>query len=279
MAKLAGLFKHTLKEWKKHNPLFIAAAISFYVILSLGPILVVLLFAASQILSQGSASGELIKELEGVVGPKASGVIKNIIQQVTTGSGKEITLLASIPLIFFGSTMIFFQLKYALNIIFGEKKDGPGSFKETIRQYSFSFLMLFIIGGVFLLLILKDPVLNLLKDNINDVLPVPWLAFRIIEIVFSFLLLVFIFVMVYKILPDKKMNFKDLLIGSFVTAFLFAVVQFLVGMNAENTEINNAYGAIGPITILILWIFYSSLVFLFGASFTKVLSLRRSKTG
>jgi membrane protein len=277
MANILRLLKQAALEWKRHNPLFMGAAISFYVILSMGPILVLLLFLVSNIFQGNNASAELVQNLEGIVGPKAAGVIQTIMERASTASGRTITLLASIPLIFFGSTMIFFQLKYALNIVFGYEKKGRDSLKKKIKSYSFSFIMLAVLGLVFFLLIIKNPLLALLKDQINEVIPLPWLAFRIIEIIFTFSLLVFVFMMIYLVLPDVKMKRKELFTGAFVTALLFIIVQYMVGMNAENTKINNAYGAIGSATILLLWVFYSSLVFLFGASFTKVLSQSPSR--
>jgi membrane protein len=279
MAKrILSLFKSTAKEWKKNNPLFLGAGISFYVILSLGPILVVLMFLMGALYGQNGAEGEIIEQIRGVVGDKPAEAISTIIQHASTASGKTIALLSSIPLIFFGSTMVFFQIRYALNIIFESEENGKGSLKDTIKKYSFSFLMLLILGSVLFLLIIKDPLLSILKDYLNDFLPVPWVLFRIVEILFSFALLVFVFFMVYYILPDKKMEKKDILIGSLVTAFLFTIVQYLIGLNAENSNIDSAYGAIGSATILLLWIFYSSLIFLFGASFTKVISRKNTKT-
>jgi membrane protein len=272
--KIVSLLKQTASEWKKHNPLFMGAGISFYVILSVGPLLVLFLFGLGIFFSEQQAAAEIVDQVKGVLGEKPAEVLNNIIKQVTTSSGRFITLMSSIPLIFFGSTMVFFQLKYALNIIFEAKQQS--SLKENIRKYSFSFLMLLVMASVLFLLVLKNPILNIFKDYLNDVIPVPWLLFRIFEILFSFVLLTFVFLMVYLILPDKKMLFKDLLAGAVVTTFLFTIVQYLIGINAENTKIDNAYGAIGSFTILILWIFYSSLIFLFGASFTKVIAQQKT---
>jgi membrane protein len=273
--KVFRLLKETAREWKKENPLFLGAGISFYVILSLGPILVMMFFLIGNIFSEEKAINEFMEQIKSVAGDRPAEILKNLIDTARSSSMKTITMLSSIPLIFFGSTMIFFQLKYALNIIFDYKDSREDNLKNMIKKYSFSFLMLLILASIFLLLVAKTPLLNILKDYLDEIIPVPWILFRIAESLFSFGLLVLLFMMIYIILPDKKMNKKDILLGSLVTAVLFTIVQYLVGINAENTQISNALGALGSFTILILWIFYSSLVFLFGASFTKVISGKR----
>jgi membrane protein len=274
--KLFRLLKETAREWKKENPLFLGAGISFYVILSLGPILVMMFFLIGNIFSEEKAINEFMEQVKSVAGDRPAEILKGLIDTARSSSMKTITILSSIPLIFFGSTMIFFQLKYALNIIFEYKDEKEDNLKNMIKKYSFSFLMLLILASIFLLLAAKTPLLNILKDYLDEIIPVPWILFRIAEALFSFGLLVLLFMMIYIILPDKKMNKKDILLGSLVTAVLFTIVQYLVGVNAENSQISNALGALGSFTILILWIFYSSLVFLFGASFTKVISRKKS---
>lgn len=276
------LLKRTFDAWKKHNPIFMAAAISFYILLSLGPILVLMLFLFNIVFGQGGTEGRISSNIKNIAGPQPAEFIKSIMSQASTSTGRTLTLIASIPLMFFGSTMVFFQLKYALNLIFEHTKKEKRGIGETVRKYSISILMLIVIGVIFFLLMIKNPVLVLLKDNLSEIIRIPWSLFRILDAVFSFALLVLLFEMVYVILPDKKMKFRDSITGALVTSVLFTAVQFLVLMNVKNTQINSAYGAIGYFTVLLLWIFYSSLVFLFGASFTKAISetkLRGNGTG
>jgi membrane protein len=270
--KLKSLFKKTLTIWKKDNPLFLGAGISFYVILSLGPIIVLMLFIIGNILPEEKAISGIVKQLESVVGDKPANAIKSLITTATTASENPVTILASIPLVFFGSTMIFFQLKYALNVMFDYHDSKGEGILEIVKKYSFSFLMLLILAGILLLLVIKGPLLNILKDYLNEIITIPWLLFRVVEISFSFGLLVVLFMMIYLILPDRKMGKRASFWGAVVTAVLFTIVQYLVGINAENTSIDNAFGALGYLTIVVLWIFYSALVFLFGAAFTRVLS-------
>jgi membrane protein len=274
--KILSLFKEAAIEWKKENPLFLGAGISFYVILSLGPILVLMFLIIGSYFGEEEAVDEFVRQIQLVVGERPSGVLREIIEISATVPVRLITILSSIPLIFFGSTMIFFQLKYALNKIFGYESEVEKNFRNMVKEYSFSFLMLMVLAVVFFVIVAKTPFIDFLKDFLTPLIRIPWLLFRILEAVISLGVLIFLFMMIYLILPDKKMKKKEVFQGSVITAVLFMIVQYLVGINAENTRIDNAFGALGSFTILILWIFYSSLVFLFGASFTKVL-LRQSE--
>src|SRR5690554_3795673 len=137
------LLKAAGKEWASHKPLLTGAAISFYVILSLGPILAVLVIVLGEIFGTKAAEGRIVHEIEFAVGEKPAQILQRIIQEASTASGKTMAILSSIPLLFFGTTMIFFQLRNALNIIW-ETEDEESSFKEKIKDYLFSFLMLLI---------------------------------------------------------------------------------------------------------------------------------------
>ncbi|MFO7446549.1 MAG: YihY/virulence factor BrkB family protein [Ignavibacteriaceae bacterium] len=265
------MLKLTSKEWIKHNPLLIGAAISFYIILSMGPILAVIILILGEIFGKQSAEGQIVREVSTMVGEKPSEILQTIIQKASTSSYKTMAVISSIPLIFFGTTMVFFQLRNALNIIWGIKEEKT-TLSNKVKQYSFSFLMFLIVGFFFFLLILKNPALVLIKDYLNNIITIPIFLFDILNLVITYLLITILFAAVYKILPKADIDPRDIWIGAAVTSVFFTIVQFLIGINAENSSIDSSLGAIGSFTILFLWIFYSSLVFLFGASFTKVYS-------
>jgi membrane protein len=264
---LGKILKKTGKEWLKHNPLLLGASISFYVILSLGPVLAVIILVLGEILGNQAAQGKIVEEIENIVGEKPASALQTIIEKASSSSFKTMAIISSIPLLFFGTTMVFFQLRNALNLIW-EVEEEEKDFKEKIKNYSFSFLMLIIVGFFFLLLVLKDPALSFIEGNI---IGIPGPLFQILNLILSFILISLLFAAVYKILLNVKIG-KDIWIGAVVTSFLFLIVQFLVGINAKNSEVDSAFGALGYITILLLWVFYSSLIFLFGAVFTKIYS-------
>jgi membrane protein len=274
--KLKNYIKLTAKEWSGHNPLLLGAAISFYILLASGPILTLLIMVLGTIFGEQAASGKIINEINSVVGDKAADVIAYIIEKASSSNKKLLTILTSIPLMLFGSTMVFFQVKNALDTLWeGELKSKP-DFSQKLKEYLLAVLMLFITGAFFFLLMSKTIIITSSNDFFGNFFSSNPVLSGILNIVITFMLVTMFFTMVYKVLIKHKMSWKHIITGAIVTSVLFSIIQILVGINFNLSNIDTAYGAIGSLTIWILWIFYSSLVFLFGASFLKVYSRQNS---
>jgi membrane protein len=268
LEKIPALIKETGKEFAAHQPLLIGAAISFYVILSLGPILVITIFVIGSIFGEKAVEGKIVEQINLVVGEKPAQIIQMLIERAYKFPSKTTTIISSIPLLFFGGTMIFYQIRNAINLIW-ETNSTEDGFTEKAKAYSFSFVMLFVLGSLILLLTIKSPLLLFLRKYFLTILPFPVVLLEIMDLLFNFIAFTFLFGMIYRILPSINIKWSDVLIGAAFTSFFFLLVQFLIGINFDNINLEHASGAIGSITILIIWIFYSSLIFLFGANFTK----------
>jgi membrane protein len=268
------LTKQTGKEWGGHKPLFVGAGISFYIVLSLGPILTLLVLLIGSFMGKANTIQQIVSQMQSMVGDKPAQIIQQIVQKASSSSTNFMTILTSIPLLFFGSTMIFYQIRTALNTIWDIDTKKQKGILSKVKKYGFSFMMLSIVGLLVLALVLKNPIMQNVQSKLNDIVPIPAFLISIADYVISFLLLTVLFAMVYKILPEVDINWSDVWIGAFVTAFLFLIVQVLIAINIKNSKIETAFGSIGTFTILYLWIFYSSLIFLFGAEFTKLYAKR-----
>ncbi len=268
------LTKQTGKEWGNHKPLFVGAGISFYIILSLGPILTLLVLLVGSFMGKANTIQQIVSQMQNMVGDKPAQVIQQIVEKASSSSTNFMTILSSIPLLFFGSTMIFYQIRNALNTIWDIDAEKQKGIMKKVKKYGFSFMMLSVVGLLFLALVLKNPIMQNAESRLNDIVPIPPFLISVADYVISFLLLTVLFAMVYKILPEVDISWSDVWVGAFVTAFLFLIVQVIVAFNAKNSNIESAFGSIGIFTILYLWIFYSSLIFLFGAEFTKIYAKR-----
>lgn len=266
--------KQTGKEWGEHRPLFVAASIAFYIILSLGPILTLVVLLIGSFMGKANTVHQITFQLQSIMGEKPAKMIEQIVEKASTSPSDFTSILSSIPLLFFGSTMIFFQIRNALNTIWDIEPEEKKGFLNRTKKYSFSFLMLTIIELIFLALVLKNPIVQNTREQINKIVDMPGMLLTIVDYVITFALLVILFAMIYKILPEAEIDWSDVWIGATVTAFLFLIVQLIVAFNAKNSGIQNALGAIGSMTVLYLWIFYSSIIFLFGAEFTKIYAKR-----
>ena len=160
------LTRQTGKEWGSHKPLFVGAGISFYIIFSLGPILTLLVLLVGTFMGKANTIQEVVSQMQKIMGQKPAQLIQQIVQKASNSSTNFTTILSSIPLLFFGSTMIFYQIRNALNTIWdidAEKKKG---FINKIKKYGFSFLMLSIVGLIFLALVLKNPIMQNIQSQI-----------------------------------------------------------------------------------------------------------------
>ncbi len=270
--ELIYLFKETFHEWRKHHPFLIAAAISYYILLLLGPLLVITIVIVGSIIGGKFAEGEVINEIHTLVGPKMANLLQAIIEKAYKPPSKTLSTLISLPLMMLGATIIFFQLQYALNVIWEVKSKRHTGLIGFIKDYLFSFIMVLIVGLLLFLLILKSSIFVLLGTYLHKSVPFYGFIMQTLDLFFTFGFITLLFALIYKILPETKIKWSDVWIGAIATSLLFLIGQLLIGMYISKIDIISAYSAIGSFSVLFIWIFYSSLIFLLGAQFTKVYS-------
>lgn len=270
----ARLFIETFSEWRKQKPHLIGAALAFYILFSLGPIFVLSVWFTSSIFGDYVSEREIFSEIQITVGSQPAAALDEIIKRANRTPAANVTPLVSIPILFLAATMIFYQLVNALNHIWGVPDKRHTGVAGILTNYLFAFSMLIIAGFLMLALILKSMSLSILSEYLPHSFPHHGTFIFILDSGASFIILTFLFAFIYKILPETTIHWPDVLVGGGVTAFLFTISQSLIGFYIMTSHIASGYGALGSFTILIVWVFYSSLVFLFGATFTKVYSRR-----
>jgi len=272
LIEVIGLFKDTYIEWRHNKPELIGAALAFYIIFSLGPILVITIWFLGLIFGEQAAEGEIVQQIQHIIGQKPAEGIQEIITRAITPPTKHIATLISIPLVIFGATMIFFQLQNALHFIWEVEHKQRRGITGIIVDFLLSFPKVLIIGIVFLLLIIKSYVLTILSFFLHEHTPLAGNIIPKLDFLLTLFIITILFAMIYHFLPKTNIQWPDIWIGASVTSLLFTIGQFLIGLYISKTNIDSAYGAIGSLTVLFIWIFYSSLIFLFGAVFTKIYS-------
>jgi len=268
------LLKATFIEWRNQRPELLGAAISFYIIFSLGPVMVIIIGIVGLLFGKQVAESQIIQEIQRSIGPKLAEVIQTLIEEAFLHPARELTTILSIPIVVFGASMLFYRLKNTLNVIWGVKPQSRSNLIGAIKNYIFSFLMVIILGILLMILIIKSFLLVLLHEFLDNYIPFPIYLLQIIDGIFTFLAIIILFAMTYKILLETPIRWWDVWIGASVTSLMFIISQFIIGLYISKAEIGTAYGALGSLTILLVWIFYSSLIYLAGAIFTKVYSQR-----
>jgi membrane protein len=269
------LLKDTIKEWLEDDAPQLAAALAFYSILSLVPLIIITLAITGFFFGEEAARGELVNQIDGLVGSEAAKGIQEILASTAREekTGIIATIFGVITLLV-GASGIFAQLQGALNHIWNvEKKKGSGII-TVIRTRLLSFTMVFASGFLLLTSLIISAVLTALGNYASELAPGFPLLMQLINQLVSLGIISLVFACIFKYLPDVKISWKDVVAGALLSAILFNLGKFGIGLYLGKSAISSSYGAAGSLVVMLIWVFASSLILLFGAEFTQVYSHR-----
>lgn len=263
------ILKGTVAEFMEDSVPRLAAALAYYSMFSLGPLLVIVIGLAAMVFDRGAVSTEVHAQIQSFMGPTAAKTVETMLTTQNHDSSLLATILGVVALLF-GATGVFGQLQDALNTIWEVKpKPGQGVW-GFVRSRFLSFTM--VLGIAFLLLVsmVVTTTLQALSGRINQWIPMPEAVAHILQFSVSFLVISLLFAMIYKVLPDANVQWRDVWVGALGTSLLFTIGKFLLALYLGRESTSSAYGAAGSVVILLLWVYYSSLILFFGAEFTQV---------
>lgn len=280
-AQSAGFFtlaKRTFKEWKADEAPDMAAALAYYTFLSIAPLLVIALAVAAMVFGPEAAKGELVHQLENFMGPQAAEAVQSLLERVHTSGNSMAATALSILALLVSSTSLVEHLKKGLNRMWNvEEKPGQG-IMGIIKDRLFALLLILGIGALLLVSIAASIFVSGATDWIeSNLVTLPPIALRLIELGVSAAVITLLFAMIYKWLPDVKIGWTNVWIGAIATALLFVLGKYLVGLYLGRSSVASGYGAAGSLVILLIWIYYSSLILFLGAEFTQVYAKRRGE--
>jgi membrane protein len=274
MQELWELIKETYAEWSQDRAPQLGAALAFYTIFSLAPIFIIIVAVVGYVLGKESVQVYLLREMTAFIGQEnAISIMNTVKKSYHPGSGFKATLLAILVMLL-GSTTIVVMLKNALNIIWGVKAQAQGFVWGIIRERIKSFLVVLLVGLFLFLSIMASSILAALNSFLGNFGEIPIIFFRILEFSISIALLVFMFAMLYKVLPDAAIAWKDVWVGAAITALLFTVGKFFLGLYIARSGTSSVYGAAGSLVVILLWVYYSAQIIFIGAEFTQVYARR-----
>jgi membrane protein len=268
------LLSETYKEWRKDNAQTLGAALAFYTTFSMAPLLIIVIAIFGVILGKEAVQVEILKRAQELIGAQGAAAVKMMIGAAyRPGTGLPATIIG-ILVILVGSTSALVMLTHSLNIIWGARPNSKAPIWNLIKERLLSFAMILVIGLLLVLSLLLSIVLSFLTGFFQNLLPVPPFFIEVCDFVLSFLLITLLFAVVYKVLPDVKIAWTDVWVGSAITALLFTLGKFLFGMYLARSSIRSAYGAASSLAIILMWVYYSAQVFLIGAELTQVYANR-----
>jgi membrane protein len=268
--RVLNLFRQTFQEWNEDRVPRLAAALSYYTVFSIAPLLIVVITIASLAFDQAAVTGRLDEQIQGLVGREGADMVQEMIRNAQRPAESTLATVIGVVTLLLGAAGVFGQLQDALNTVWGvEPKPGNGILK-AIKDRFLSFTMVLGVGFLLLVSLVISAVLSGLHNFIAGYLPGAQFILQILNTVISFGVITLLFAMIYKFLPDLNIEWRDVWIGAAFTALLFTIGKLLIGLYLGNSSVASTYGAAGSLVIILLWIFYSAQILLFGAEFTQV---------
>ena len=266
---LWSLITDTYAEWSKDNASQLGAALAFYTIFSLAPILIIIVAVVGFILGKESVQVYILNELIKVIGQNNANYVMSTIQNsYKAGSGIKATVIA-IFLILVGSTTVCMMLKNALNVMWGVE-NGPSGLVYVLQERIKAFVIILFVGAFLLLSMILSSLISTMSLFLSNYVDIPFTLISVLDNIISVVLLTLLFAMLYKLLPDVKISWGDVWIGGAITAVLFTLGKFLLGLYLARSTVSSAYGAAGSLVVLLLWVYYSAQIIFLGAEFTQV---------
>jgi membrane protein len=271
LRKAWRIFKRTVLNFIEDDSFSYASSIAFYTIFSLPAILIISLSIGAAFYERDVVQKELINQVARLIGQDSAANIEDILMNAALDSTGTFAKIVGIATLIFSATTVFISLQTSLNKIWGIKPKPERGFVKYIIDRLLSLAMVMSIGFLLLVSLVFDAILVIVQNGLAKVLA-DWTLYvvTILNVAISLALITLIFAMMFKVLPDAKIKWRDVWVGSIVTTVFFALGKYLIGFYLGNSSVNSAYGAAGSLVIILIWVYYSTVIFLFGAELTSV---------
>ena len=269
--KVGFLFKETFKGFIDDNALKLSAALSYYTIFSLPPLLIIIISLSGLFFGADAVQGHIFGQINGLVGNSAALQIQETLKNIKlSGSNTFFTTIGIIVLIV-GASGVFAEIQDSINYIWGIKAKPKRGLMKFIYNRLMSFSMIGSVGFLLLVGLIVNSLLDILNKRLAFIFPSDSIfLFYVSNTLIVFCIITLLFTIIFKTLPDGKIVLRDCIIGASFTAFLFMIGKFAIGFYLGNYNIGSIYGAAGSIILILAWIYYSAIILYFGAEFTKV---------
>lgn len=250
----------------------LGAALSFYTLFSLAPLLIIAISVAGSIFGRRAARGEIVEQINSFVGEEGARVVQTALRNAHLTHASGIALIISIVTVIIGSTIVFVDLQESLDMVWKVKpKPGRGMIKGLLKDRIRSFTIVMGTGFLLLVSLIVSTVISSLNDYISEqFFELPLYYLEISNLLVSLFIVFLLFMMIFKFLPDVDIQWKHVWVGALVTAVLFVLGKYLIGLYLGTSSLSSTYGAAGSLVVVLLWVYYSTQILFLGAEFTQV---------
>lgn len=263
----------SMKAWMEHRASSKGAALAFYTLFSMTPILMLAIAIAGFFFGTQAAQGEIIGQIRGLVGPNGAEAIQALIAAARNPVSGLVATLSAIVLLFVGATSVFAELKDSLDEMWGVAPPRHSAFMGLIRARFLSFSLVLVLAFLLLISLVISAALAVLERYVSGIWSNSiWLLSNLSSVI-TFGAIASLFAVIYKMLPDAPLSWRDVWIGAVFTALFFSLGKYLIGLYLGNSGVASSFGAAGSMIALLLWVYYSAQIFFFGAEFTRQYAL------
>lgn len=271
-AKLKSLYDagySVVMVWIDANASAMGAAVAFYTIFAIAPLFILTLALAGVVFGHEAAQGQVFEEISKLIGKSGSQSVQSILEAANQPKASLFATIVGFTTLFIGANSVFIQLQQALNAIWNVRAKSSG-IRKFFRYRFLSFLALLGIGFILLVSLIISAALDAVSKWMHGIVPAHYFILKCIDFGTSMGIVTLLFAMIFKMLPDVRIAWRDVWVGSLITALLFTVGKFLLGAYLGRSSLSSAYGAVGSFVVVLLWVYYSAQILLFGAAFVRV---------
>ncbi|TDW52353.1 membrane protein [Flavobacterium sp. 270] len=265
------LLKNTFLEFNDDNAIKLSAALSYYTIFALPPLLIIIITICGFFFGEEAVTGELYGQINRLVGDGAAVQIQEAIKNVRLSDSNVFVTVFGVVMLLIGASGVFAEIQSSINFIWGLRAKPNKGLKKFIQNRLMSFSMIVSVGFLLLVSLMLNATLDVLNARLKLYFPESTVYFfYVVNIVIVFASITLLFAIIFRTLPDGIIKWKDAFIGASCTAVLFMIGKFAIGLYLGNSTIASVYGAAGSVIIILVWVYYSAIILYFGAEFTKV---------
>ncbi len=271
------LFKKSFKGWSDDKATTLAGALAYYTIFSIAPLILITVAVAGLFFGEEASRGQIFSSMSGLLGEDGAKGVQSFVEGSAVKSTGIIATIIGVVTLLLGATSAFGQLQDSLNIIWKVRQNPKLGILGLLRQRLLSFSLILVIAFLLLVSLVLGAALAAVGSFATEKLPGGEFLWQMVNMVVSFGFTSLLFAAIYKILPDVKLNWKDVWRGGIITALFFTVGKMLIGLYIGKSGVGSTYGAAGSAIVILVWAYYSAAILLFGAEFTRFYTLRNDR--
>ncbi|MFO7670162.1 MAG: YihY/virulence factor BrkB family protein [Bacteroidales bacterium] len=264
------LIKRSVRKFKKDDPVRLAGTTAYFTVFALAPIILIIVSVTGFLIGEEKIQEKVFSELNRLLGDQGTQYIRDLVANYHSTEKNIIGAIVGTIVLIITSTTFFMVIQNSLNFIWRVRAKPTSGFVKSIRDRALSFILILILGFILLVFLLIDAAISFFKEYLEELLPN--LTVVLIEIgnyIFSVGITTVVFAVIYKFLPDAQIKWKLTWVGALMTALLFTIGKLLIGLAIGKSNVGIMYGAAGSLVLILMWVFYSAIIFYFGAEMTQ----------